>query len=563
MENSIREYNLWISQKELDEDTRAELLAMRWDTDRIYDAFHKDLSFGTSGLRGVMGAGTNRMNRYVVRKVTQGVAAYIKKNFSDPSFVIAYDCRKNSEEFAKEAACVMAANGIPVYIFDEMAPVSLLSFAVRRLGASLGLMITASHNSREYNGYKVYSSEGYQITDEACGDILAECSKLDIFGDVSYMDFEEALRWSICTYVDRSIGEEFIENILALKLKDISSSSIRVVYTPLYGAGFKYVKTLLEKAGVKNLYTVENQIEHDGDFPTCPYPNPEKEAVYEQAIQKAEQTDADIIIVTDPDGDRIGIAVRDGEGYRILTGNEIGILMFNYICKNRRHIKKGYVFKSLVSTPVIDNIAEKHKIQVKTTLTGFKYIGEGITALEDEKKFVFGFEESNGCLIGSYCRDKDGIGAAMTAVEMAVYYKDMIEGLEKIYRKFGYYKSSTFDYEENEAGGEEGIAAVMEMLRADDDAFDAEVTDYQNSADNLLQADILKYSFADGSTVYVRPSGTEPKLKAYIFAYGRTSAEAESICSQKTEMVKETIRTIKENITGGKHDREHQKRNCN
>ena len=556
MENSIKEYNLWISQEELDADMRAELADMRWDTDKIYDAFHKELSFGTSGLRGIMGAGTNRMNRYVVRKVTQGVASYIKKNFSDPSFVIAYDCRRNSEEFAKEAACVMAANGIPVYIFDEMAPVSLLSFAVKRLGASLGLMITASHNSREYNGYKVYSGDGYQITDEASEAILAECQALDTFEDVSYMDFEDAFKWSICTYVDNDICEEFIRSILALGLTDISGSNIRVVYTPLYGAGYKYVKTVLERAGLKNLYIVENQIEHDGDFPTCPYPNPEKPEVYEQAIRKAEETDADLIIVTDPDGDRTGIAVKDGDGYRILTGNEIGILMFNYICKNRRHIKKGYVFKSIVSTPLIESIAKKHKVQVKTTLTGFKYIGEAITALEDEKKFVFGFEESNGYLIGSYCRDKDGIGAAMTAVEMAVYYKNILAGLDKIYRKFGYCSSSTFNYEDNETGGEARIAEIMAMLRAGEATFDAEAQDYINGGDNLPAADILKYRFNDGSIVYIRPSGTEPKLKAYIFAQGRSEAEAALICSDKTALIKEAIEKIKEELTGDQNGRE-------
>ena len=556
MENSIKEYNLWISQKELDEDTRTELAAMRWDTDRIYDAFHKSLSFGTSGLRGIMGAGTNRMNRYVVRKVTQGVASYIKKNYSDPSFVIAYDCRKNSDEFAKEAACVMAANGIPVYIFDEMAPVSLLSFAVKRLGASLGLMITASHNSREYNGYKVYSSDGYQITDEASEAILAECQQLDTFEDVSYMEFEDALKWSICTYIEDSICEEFIESILALRLTDISGSNIRVVYTPLYGAGFKYVKTVLEKAGLKNLYIVENQIEHNGDFPTCPYPNPEKPEVYEQAIRKAEETDADLIIVTDPDGDRIGIAVKDGSGYRILTGNEIGILMFNYICRNRRHIKKGYVFKSIVSTPLIENIAKKHKVQVKTTLTGFKYIGEGITALEDKRKFVFGFEESNGYLIGSYCRDKDGVGAAMTAVEMAVYYKNIIANLNKIYGKFGYCSSSTFNFEDNEPGGEARIAEIMAALRAGETAFDAKAQDYINGGDNLPKADILKYRFNDGSIVYIRPSGTEPKLKAYIFARGRSEAEAARMCSDKTTLIKEAVEKIKEDLAGDQNGRE-------
>ena len=556
MENSIKEYNLWISQKELDADMRAELADMRWDTDKIYDAFHKELSFGTSGLRGIMGAGTNRMNRYVVRKVTQGVASYIKKNFSDPSFVIAYDCRRNSEEFAREAACVMAANGIPVYIFDEMAPVSLLSFAVKRLGASLGLMITASHNSREYNGYKVYSSDGYQITDEASEAILAECQQLDTFEDVSYMEFEDALKWSICTYIEDSICEEFIESILALGLTDISGSNIRVVYTPLYGAGFKYVKTVLEKAGLKNLYIVENQIEHNGDFPTCPYPNPEKPEVYEQAIRKAEETDADLIIVTDPDGDRIGIAVKDGSGYRILTGNEIGILMFNYICRNRRHIKKGYVFKSIVSTPLIENIAKKHKVQVKTTLTGFKYIGEGITALEDKRKFVFGFEESNGYLIGSYCRDKDGVGAAMTAVEMAVYYKNIIANLNKIYGKFGYCSSSTFNFEDNEPGGEARIAEIMAALRAGETAFDAKAQDYINGGDNLPKADILKYRFNDGSIVYIRPSGTEPKLKAYIFARGRSEAEAARMCSDKTTLIKEAVEKIKEDLAGDQNGRE-------
>ncbi len=550
MENSIRKYNLWASQNELDADTRAELADMRWDTDRIYDAFHKDLVFGTSGLRGIMGAGTNRINKYVVRKVTQGVASYIRKNFDDPSFVIAYDCRKNSEEFAKEAACVMTANGIPVYIFEEMVPVSLLSFAVKRLGASLGLMITASHNSKEYNGYKIYSSEGYQITDRVSEEILAECQKIDIFNDISYMEFEDALKWSICTFVEDRICEEFIESILSLRLTDISGSDIKVVYTPLYGAGFKFVKTLLERAGLKSLYIVENQIEHDGDFPTCPYPNPEKEAAYEQAILKAKEVDAGLIIMTDPDGDRIGIAVKQNDGYRILTGNEIGILMFSYICKKRRHIKKGYVFKSIVSTPVIDSIARKHKIQVKTTLTGFKYIGEGVTELDDSKKFVFGFEESNGYLIGDYCRDKDGTGAALTAVEMAVYYKDIIAKLDDIYRKFGYCSSSSFNYEDNQTGGEARINELMNLLRDDKNIFDGEITDYKCGEDNSLQADVLKYSFNDGSTVYIRPSGTEPKLKAYIFASGKSTAEAESLCRQKIELVSKTIEKLKAKTKG-------------
>lgn len=544
MENSIKEYNLWVSQNELDDETRAELASMRWDTDRIYDAFHKSLRFGTSGLRGIMGAGTNRINRYIVRKVTQGVASYIKKNFSDPSFVIAYDCRKNSREFAQEAAGVMAANGIPVYIFEQMAPVSLLSFAVKRLGASLGLMITASHNSREYNGYKVYSSEGYQITDAASEAILAECEQIDTFSDVSYMEFDEALKWSICTYIDEAVCEEFIQSILSLKLTDISSSNIKVVYTPLYGAGFRFVKTVLERAGLKNLYIVENQVEHDGDFPTCPYPNPEREAVYEQAISRAEEIDADLIIVTDPDGDRTGVAVKTEGGYRILTGNEIGILMFNYICRNRKHIKKGYVFKSLVSTPLIDTIARKHRLQVKTTLTGFKYIGEGITALEDKKKFVFGFEESNGYLIGSYCRDKDGIGAAMSAVEMAVYYKNIIAALEKIYKKYGYCSSDAFSFEDNGSGGDNRISSIMDRLRAGEAGFDAKITDYRDGAEGLPAADILRYCFNDGSIVYIRPSGTEPKLKAYIFAQGKSVADSEAMCSKTKQQLRETIEVL-------------------
>lgn len=552
MENSIKEYNLWVSQKELDKDTLEELEAMRWDTDKIYDAFHKNLGFGTSGLRGIMGAGTNRMNRYVVRKVTQGVAAYIKKNFSDPSFVIAYDCRKNSREFAQDAACVMAANGIPVYIFEEMVPVSVLSFAVKRLGASLGLMITASHNSREYNGYKVYSSEGYQITDEVSESILAECNKIDIFNDVSFMEFEEALKWSICTYADNSICEEFIENILALKLTDLSKTDIKVVYTPLYGAGLKFIKTVMTRAGLKNFYVVENQTEHDGDFPTCPYPNPEKPEVYAEAIKKAEEIDADIIIATDPDGDRTGIAVKTADGYRVLTGNEIGILMFNYICKNRKHIKKGIAFKSIVSTPITDRIAEKYKVNIRNTLIGFKYIGEGITALEDKNRFVFAFEESNGYLIGSYCRDKDGVGATMTAVEMAVYYKDIVAGLDAVYKKFGYYKSNTFNYEDNESGGEERIALLMNRLRVDGIGCDILVTDFLDNTTGLPVADILKYEFKDGSTVYIRPSGTEPKLKIYIFSIGKTSEEAELLNIEKTNNINEHINRLKSDMQRGK-----------
>lgn len=528
MERYLEEYNRWLSSDDIKEDQEMyqELVSMKWNDDLIKECFSDTLHFGTSGLRGVMGAGTDRINIFMVRKVSQGIAEYMRKNFDEPGFIIAYDSRKNSRKFALAAAEVMAGNGIPVYIFREMTPVPVLSYAIRTLDVTLGAVITASHNRKEYNGYKVYNSDGYQITGDIPKDILNEIEKVDIFRDIKRIDIEDAFAYSICTYVDDAIIDGYMESVKHVTgsgikrraLSRIESLNQTILYTPLYGAGYEFVRKLCP-----SFETVDTQIEHDGDFPTAPYPNPEKKEAFNEAIRIAEEKNIDYIVATDPDSDRFGLAVRDKDGFKVLTGNEIGILLFNFICETRKLPSKGIAYRSIVTTNMVDAIAQSHKIEMKTTLTGFKYIGEKLSQLSDLHKFIFAFEESNGFLMGTHSFDKDGICACVLAGQMISWYGNLIEALEKLYVKYGYYTGMAYDF----PGNSDEISDIMCSMRETPLWEDCKVTDFLEGIDGLPQADILRFTKNDGSQVYMRPSGTEPKLKVYIFTKGRSRKEAE------------------------------------
>lgn len=538
MEKYIEEYKRWVGNDEIKEDKEMydALLDMRWETEDIKKNFSEYLRFGTSGLRGVMGAGTDKMNVYIVRKVTQGIANYMIKTFDDPTYIIAYDSRKNSLKFAKAAAEVMAGNGIPVYIFPEMVPVPVLSYAIRQLDACLGLAVTASHNTAEYNGYKVYNGDGYQITGTVPDDILSEIEKVDVFDDIRRMDFDDAMRFSICTYVDDSIIEgyfESVEEIAFSRMKRktpqrLELNNNRILYTPLFGAGYKFVKRVCPDFEI-----VESQIEHDGSFPGVPYPNPEKKEAFTEAIKIADEKGIDYILGTDPDSDRFGMAIRTSDGFRVLTGNEIASLMFNYICESRKLPRSAVAYRSIVSTLMADAIAAGHKVEMKTTLTGFKYIGEKICSLADPSKFVFGFEESNGFLMGTHAADKDGVMTCAFAQQMIDWYGNLEKALDDLYRKYGYYVNSLYEY----VGDMNYISEVMDGLRKDPLYEDAAVKDFLEADSEYPVSDILCYSLANGCRVYIRPSGTEPKLKSYIFAKGKDLDDA----NMKAEEIKNRL----------------------
>jgi len=534
-----REYERWLAcvrDEELLEELRGMSEAQR------EDAFCRELSFGTAGLRGVLGAGTNRMNTYVVAKASQGLANYLGKG---ASVVIGYDSRIKSAEFAREAASVFAANGLLVHLWPELMPVPAVSYAVRALGASAGVMITASHNPSKYNGYKVYGPDGCQITTEAAEAVLAAITALDIFADVRRMDYDGArasgaVREIGAGVLDRYIAEVKRQSVL---YGDEIDRNVAIVYTPLNGAGLKPVTRVLEESGFTNITVVEEQRLPDGNFPTCPYPNPEIREAMELGLEYCARTGADLLLATDPDCDRCGIAVRSGEGYRLLTGNEVGLLLLDFLCAQRqRHGRmpdRPTLVKTIVSTDLADRIAAHYGAETVNVLTGFKFIGEVIGRMEAEgreKDYIFGFEESYGYLTGSYVRDKDAVDAALMICEMFAYYRtrgvSLIQQLEALYAQFGCCLNTTTSYGFDGAGGMEEMAEIMARFRRGLDAIAGKpvlrAEDYSRGLNGLPPADVLKYYTASGSVV-IRPSGTEPKLKVYISvtAEDRAAAEAE------------------------------------
>ena len=540
-------YKEWCRKAVNDPDLAAELREMQHDTARIRDAFYRDLDFGTAGLRGIIGAGTDRMNVYTVAKATQGLAGYLKKRYDAPSAAISFDSRIKSDVFARVAAGVLAANGIKVHIWPQLMPVPVLSYAVRALGASAGIMITASHNPAAYNGYKVYGEDGCQITTEAAKAILSEIEKLDIFEDIKTSDFSAGLAGGQINYISDEVYTAFTEEVKkqSVLYGDETDKNIAIVYTPLNGSGLRPVTRALRESGYTNITIVKEQEQPDGRFPTCPSPNPEIREAMALGLQYAKRIGADLLLATDPDCDRAGIAVKDPEakdGYTLLTGNQTGVLLLDYICSQR--IKHGamppdpVMIKSIVTTDLAAQVAESYGVRTVNVLTGFKFIGEQILKMEKLGKadsFIFGFEESYGYLSGAYVRDKDGVDAALLICEMFCCYASrgisLTERLAQIYEKHGYCHNSVHSYAFEGAAGFERMKAIMNGLRSGVAAVAGrdiiKTVDFADGPDGLPPADVLKFVF-DGGSVIVRPSGTEPKLKVYITvsASDRKAADA-------------------------------------
>ena len=566
------EYERWLAADLEDSDLRPELLSIQGIDEEIQDRFAVELAFGTAGLRGVLGAGTNRMNIYMVRKATQGMANYLNAQGEGKSVAISYDSRNKSDVFAREAACVLAANGITAHIYRQLMPVPALSFATRYLHCDAGIMVTASHNPAKYNGYKAYGPDGCQMTEEAADAVYAEMQKTDLFNDVATMPFEDALAAGKVCYIGEEVIDALYRNVEAQAVRPgiCKTAGLKLVYSPLNGSGNVPVRHVLADIGVTDVTVVPEQEHPDGDFPTCPYPNPEIREALALGLALAEKTGADLMLATDPDADRVGIAVRDDEGgYQLLTGNEVGVLLLDYICQGR--IEQGtmpkdpVMVKSIVSTCLADEVAKHYGVECRNVLTGFKYIGEQIHYLEEEgrpERFVFGFEESYGYLAGTYVRDKDAIVASMLICEMAAYYRSvgssLLKELARIYGEYGrwLHKVDSFTFEG--LSGMDTMKGIMSSLRAEApadiaghpvvraaDYLSHEMKDTATGAVthiDLPAADVLIYWLANGASVIVRPSGTEPKIKVYYSTKGRDLAEAEALQRQLAAAVEPMLK---------------------
>lgn len=540
------EYQLWLKSI-VDEEIVKELKDMAEDPEHIIDAFYKNLAFGTGGLRGIIGAGTNRMNIYTVRKASQGIANYIKKKYPEQErkIAISYDSRIKSDVFARTAAEVYAANGIQVEIYSQLMPTPCLSYAVRELECAAGVMITASHNPAKYNGYKVYDADGCQITTETAKLILFEMEQVDLFTDVKQMDFEEAVEAGQVSYISEEISTRYIEQVKSQTM--ISSDkhvnqNIKIVYSPLNGTGLKPVLRTLKESGYINIEVVKEQEEPDGHFPTCPYPNPEVKEAMALGLQYAEKQNAEIFLATDPDCDRVGIAVKDSEGkYILLSGNETGVLLLDYIClcrvANGTMPTDAVMVKSIVTTELAERIAEHYGVKTINVLTGFKYIGEYIGTLEkagNKDSFIFAFEESCGYLSGSYVREKDAVNGAFLICEMAAFYKNrgitLMDRLNELYQIYGFQLNSLHTFTFEGIARYEKMQRIMRKYRVNVHTIgEKEVIqclDYANGLEGLPKSDVLKFVLEDGCSVVIRPSGTEPKLKLYISVRAKSKEEA-------------------------------------
>lgn len=556
--NIKTEYENWLKSATADTDIIAELKKM--NEEQIKDAFYRDLNFGTGGLRGIIGAGTNRMNIYTVAKASQGLSSYLKKNEKKPSVVIGYDSRIKSDVFAKVAAGVFAANGIKVNIWPVLMPVSMVSYAVRYLQASAGVMITASHNPGNYNGYKVYGSDGCQITTEAAKAIFSEIEKLDIFKDIKNSDFESGVESGNIQYISNEVYTAFVNEVKnqSVLYGDKADKSVAIVYSPLNGTGLKPVTRVLNEVGYTNITVVKEQEQPDGNFPTCPYPNPEIKEAMDLGIKYAKKYNAELVMTTDPDCDRVGIAVKNRSGkYELLTGNQTGILLLDYICNQRQKYGKmpidPVIVKTIVTMDMGEQIARHYGLRTINVLTGFKFIGEQIGKLENQGKvssFVFGFEESYGYLTGPYVRDKDGVGAAYMICEMFSYYKtkgiSLLEKLEELYRTYGYCMNTLHSFEFDGSTGLAKMQDIMQIFRGDIKEFGNKkvinLLDYTLGLDDLPKSNVLKFLLEDNCSIVVRPSGTEPKIKVYISVSAENKKIAETleaeICKSAEEYLK-------------------------
>ena len=562
--NYLDKYNYWVEDKYFDEATRNELIALKDNDMEIKERFYKDLDFGTAGLRGVLGAGTNRMNIYTVRKATQGVANYINmKGGQDRGVAIAYDSRRMSPEFAEEAALCLNANGIKAYVYESLRPVPALSFALRELGCIAGIVITASHNPPEYNGYKVYWEDGAQITAPIDGEIIAEVNKVTDYSTVKSIKLKEAQEKELYISIGKEIDDKFVEAVLECSINPVTETSkdLKIVYTPLHGSGITLVPRILDELGFKNVYIVPEQEEPDSSFPTVAYPNPEDPAVYEIALKLAKKVDADVILATDPDADRVGIQVKNKDGsWQIYSGNMIGEVIAEYILSQRQAAgtlpDNSAIVKTIVSTNMIDKIAGAYGATLFEVLTGFKYIGEKIKEWEADGShtFMFGFEESYGYLVGTYARDKDAVAAVMILCEAAAYYKDqgltLNDQLENIRNKYGYFIEDVIALTFKGISGAEKMTEIMadfrdnppteiagyKVLKARDYETDT-ITDLETnevSPSGLPKSNVLYYELEDDAWCAVRPSGTEPKIKIYFGVKGSDKEDAD----QKIELLK-------------------------
>lgn len=550
-----KEYERWLEHA-TDSDITMELRNM--DDAAEEDAFYRDLAFGTGGLRGVIGAGTNRMNIYVVAKASQGIVNYLLSTVSNPSIVIGYDSRIKSDVFAKVAASVFAANGIQVNIWPQLLPVPTVSFATRYLHASAGVMVTASHNPSKYNGYKVYGSDGCQITTEVAAAVLDCISALDIFEDVKSIDFDDAVAQGKVNYIDPAVLTTFIEEVKgqSVLFGDEIDRNVAIVYSPLNGTGLQPVTRVLEESGFSNITVVEEQRNPDGNFPTCPYPNPEIREAMELGLQYCEKTGADLLLATDPDCDRCGIAVKSGDGYQLLSGNEVGLLLLDYICSQRvKHGKmpENPVFiKTIVTMDLAEKIADYYGVETRNVLTGFKFIGEQIGKLEatgQADSYICGFEESYGYLTGSYVRDKDAVNAAFMICEMFAFYKtrgiSLIEKLNELYTSYGYCLNTLHSYEFPGSAGMEVMCQIMKTFHAGLESVGGQkvtrTEDYSKGLNGLPPSDVLKF-FTESGSVVIRPSGTEPKLKAYISVNAADRIAAERVENLITSDLEKKLR---------------------
>ena len=554
----LEQYKLWCEKATDDCDLQTELNSIKDDSDAINDRFYRDLEFGTGGLRGVIGAGTYRMNIYTIRRATQGLADYVNQTFKNSSVAIAYDSRNKSDVFAKEAASVLAANGIKVYIYPELMPTPMLSFAVRELKCNAGIVVTASHNPAKYNGYKVYGADGCQMTLEAAEIVLGKITAVDMFGGPKLISFDEGLSTGKIELIKQEVIDKYLEKVFEQGIHTdlCSSSGLKVVYTPLNGAGNKPVRAILKKIGISDVTVVPEQEYPNGDFTTCPFPNPEIKEALALGLKLCETVKPDLLLATDPDSDRVGIAVPSDNGYVLFSGNEVGAMLMEYICAERTKLgtmpENPIVVKTIVTTDITRAIAKEYGIEIVEVLTGFKFIGEQIGFLEQkhqEKRYVFGFEESYGYLSGSYVRDKDAVVASMLICEMAAFYRtkgiSLLQARENMYAKYGVYVHTQKSFTCEGITGMEKMKKLMSHLREQTpktigdlnvtkfaDYIASTVIDIATGAKTKLtlpKSDVLTFTLVDGASVVIRPSGTEPKIKAYFTTTGKTQDEAKAL----------------------------------
>ena len=552
-------YSLWCENAKEDPDLQQELAQIKGDNEAISDRFYRDLEFGTGGLRGVIGAGTNRMNIYTVRRATQGFADYLNQEYKNPSVAISYDSRIKSDVFSKAAAEVLAANGIKVHIYTELMPTPCLSFAVRQLKCQGGIMVTASHNPAKYNGYKVYGEDGCQITLRGAEIVLEKINSHDYFTGIKTSDFEEELKKGTISYIGNDVIEAFYQNVLneGINTDLCASSGLKVVYTPLNGTGNKPVREILKRIGISDVTVVKEQENPDGHFTTCPYPNPEIREALEVGLRYCNEVKPDLLLATDPDCDRVGIAVPDGKGgYALFSGNEVGAMLLEYICQQR--IKKGTMpknpvaVKTIVTTDIASLIAKEYGVEIIDVLTGFKFIGEQIGLLEEkgeENRYIFGFEESYGYLSGGYVRDKDAVNASMLICEMAAYYRtqgiSLLQARENMYKKYGVFYQTLYSFEFDGESGMKRMNEIMSDIRTN--PFEAigglkvvKFEDYKQSISKdiatgktteltLPKSNVLAFYLEGGCKAIIRPSGTEPKIKTYLTAKAPTHDVAVAI----------------------------------